>query len=311
MVGTAIKNLAMMKLLCGEENLSVVWLATTMLGLVSPERELAREQELKSTDLFWGGLIRRRSKVCRHQDSEASAFAIVDHIIAQQQPVVLSIQRQMLDEHRDVDQTDASRYLRRNVIQEQEKVQDRLARSAQELDEKLEAQETVEVEEVLERQRGYQQKLEEKTKSLAAMKLNMDKLREQKAQELSEREKEFAREKAAQNAKMAELDQQIRDLQAQRDDADKRAQADAEDRRKLEDSALQLLIQRDLAAIADIDRAIADRKREEEQVQRERQQIVKQESIFRHTMKVSLAETIVHGAVHFVGHAAAAICTVM
>ncbi|KAN0084765.1 P-loop containing nucleoside triphosphate hydrolase protein [Elaphomyces granulatus] len=177
MVGTATRNLAMMKLLCGEENLSIVWLATTMWGLVSPERGL-------STDQFWGGLI-------RHQDSETSAFAI-------HQPMALSIQRQMVDEHRNVDQTDAGRYLRQHVIREQEK----------ELDEKLDAQEVAEAEEVIERQRGYQQKLEEKTKSLTAMKLDMDKLREQKAQELAEREKEFAREKAAQDAKMAELNQQ-------------------------------------------------------------------------------------------------------
>jgi len=84
-------------------------------------------------------------------------------------------------------------------------------------------------EEVLERQRGYQQKLEEKTKSLAAMKLNMDKLREQKAQELSEREKGVrAREKAgAKCGKWRSWINRSEDLQAQRDDADKRAQADA------------------------------------------------------------------------------------
>ena len=94
----------------------------------------------------------KKISVFRHQDSEASAFAIFDHIVAQHQPVVLSIQRQLVDEHRDVDGTNADRYLRRNVIQEQEKVRDRLARSAQELDEKFEAQEVAEVEEVLERQ---------------------------------------------------------------------------------------------------------------------------------------------------------------
>jgi len=55
MVRNGDQNLAMMKLFMRvKKNLSVVWLATTMLGLVSPERELAREQELKSTDLFWG-----------------------------------------------------------------------------------------------------------------------------------------------------------------------------------------------------------------------------------------------------------------
>jgi hypothetical protein len=241
----------------------------------------------------------------------ASAFRIIDHIIAQRQYVALSIQREMVDERRDVDDTAAGRYLRRKVIQEQDKVQQRLARSAQELDEKLEAQETAEVEEVLERQREYQQKLEEKAKSLAAMKLDMDKLREQKAQEFTEREKEFEREKAAQEAIKAELDGQIRNLQTQRDVAVKQAQADAEGRNKLENTNLRLLIQRDLAIIADIDRAISDRKREEERLQRESQQVFKQENIFKHTMKVSLAEMMVHGAVHAVKHVATTICTVM
>jgi hypothetical protein len=217
----------------------------------------------------------------------------------------------MVDERREVDDTRAGRFLRRKVIQEQDKVQERLARSAQELDEKLEAQETAAVEEVLERQREYQRKLEEKAKSLAAMKLDMDTLREQKAEEFAEREKEFEREKATQDAKREELDGQIRDLQAQRDIAVKQAQADAEGKTKLENTNLQLIIERDLAIIADIDRAIADRKRKEEQVQREKQQVVKQENIFKHTMKVSLAEMMVHGAVHAVKHVAMVVCAVM
>lgn len=302
MVGTATRNLAMMELLCGEENLSVVWLTTTMWGLVSPERGLAREQELTSTDQFWGGLI--GSKVCRHQNSETSAFAIVDHIIAQHQPMALSIQRQMVDEQRDVDQTDAGRYLRRNVIREQEKVQNRLARGTQELKEKLDAHEAAEAEEVRERLRGYQQKLEEKTKSLTTMKLDMDKLREQKAQELAEKVKEFAREKAASDAKMVELAQQVRGLQAQKDNVLKRARADAENRRKLEDTALINIQLQHQKALANLERDIADKKREGEKVQHKKQQVVKQEGIFNHTMKVSLAQTLIHGV-------AAAVCIVM
>jgi GTPase SAR1 family protein len=103
MAGTAVQNLRMMKLLCGEENLGAVWLTTTMWGHSSQERELARELELTSTVEFWGGLIHLGSKVSRHHDSEASAFIIVDKIVEQNRPAVLRIQRQMVDEHREVD----------------------------------------------------------------------------------------------------------------------------------------------------------------------------------------------------------------
>ena len=303
----SIMDLEIMKLLCGEQNFGAVWLATTMWEVASPERGLKHEQELMSTNRFWAGLIRRGSKVCRHQDSEASAFAIVDQIIAHHQSVVLSIQRQMVDDYLEVDQTDAGRYLRRRIIQRQERVQDELSYISPMLNEAIKAQETAEVEEFRIDQRECQHRLEEDTRSLAAMKLNMDKLREQKAQELAERAKQFACDKAAQDAKIRELDQQIQDLQAQRDDADKRAKVDAESRRRLEDSNLQLLIQLNQVVIADLIGTIANRKREGQQMGSERKQAEKHESIFRHTMKVSLAETLVHSALN----GAAQQCTVM
>ena len=311
MVGTATKNIQMMQRLCGDQSLSAVWLATTMWGLVRPDVGDAREQELVSREQFWGSLVQRGSKVCRHQDSDVSAFAIIDRIIATHRPVVLSIQRQMVDEQRDVDQTDAGRFLRRKVIQEQDRVHDRLARSAEELDEKLAAHETADVEELLERQRGYQQNLDEKSKSLAAMRLDMDRLREQKAKEFAEREQDFLREKQAQEARMIELDQQVQDLQTQRDNAVRQAEDAAANRNQLEDANLQLLLQRDLAAIAGIDRAIEDRQAEERRVLQERAVVTKKENIFKKTMKVSMAETLVHGTMTVIGHAAMAMCVVM
>lgn len=311
MPGSATKNLEMMKLLCGDRGLSAIWLATTMWNHVSEEIGVRREQELISTEQFWGSLIRHGSSVCRHQDSDASAFAIIDSIVARKQTMTLSIQRQMVDERLDVDQTDAGRYLCRTVLKEQQKVRDRLARGAEELEKKLASQEAAEVEELLERQQEYQQKLDEKNQSLKALRLDMERLREVKAREFKQREQDFAQEKREQEAKMADLDRQLRDLQSQRNAAVKQAEEAAASRGKLEDINLQLVLQRDHAAIAEIDLAIAERKREEERVEREREQTAKKESIFRKTIKVSMAETLVHGALHFVGHVVTAACILM
>jgi GTPase SAR1 family protein len=311
MAGSATKNLEMMKLLCGDGSLSAVWLATTMWNHVSGEVGARREYELTSTEQFWGSLIRCGSSVHRHQDSDTSAFAIIDSILQRNRKVTLTIQRQMVDNHLDVDETDAGRYLCRTVHEEQRKVRDRLARSAEELEEKLESEQAAEVEEVLERQQEYQRKLEEKDQSLTAMRLDMERLREAKAREFQQREQDIAKEKKDQEAKMAELDCQVRDLQTQRDAAVKHAEEAAASRSKLEDSNLQLILQRDQAAIAEIDRAIAEHTREEERVASESKQTVKKENIFKHTMKVSMADSLVHGAFHVAGHVLAAACVVM
>lgn len=311
MAGTATKNLEMMKCLCGMENLPVINLATTMWELVNPALANAREQELIRDDRFWGSLVRKGSKVCRHYDSDTSAFAIIDRIIATQWPTVLKIQTQMVEEHLHVDQTDAGRQLRRNVIREQEKVRDRLARNAEELEEMIAAQETACVDELLERQEENQRKLDEKSQSLEAMRLDMDRLREQKAQEFAQREEEFAREKEAQAAQMSLLNKQVEELQQQRDDAQKQLEEDAKNRKQLEDSNFQLMLQRDQAALVEIDRAIADRKVEEERLLQMRAVTAKKESIFKHTLKTAGAETLVHIGFHAVGHVVSAMCLVM
>ncbi|KAK5054635.1 hypothetical protein LTR84_001526 [Exophiala bonariae] len=124
------------------------------------------------------------------------------------------------------------------------------------------------------------------------------------------REGDFAKEKEAQDAQMQELNRQLRELQTQRDQATKHAQEAAVKRTELENATLELMIQRDRAAIAAIDNAIAERTREEQRIQHQRTQTVK-ESVFKHTMKVSMAESLVHGALRVAGHAISAVCVVL
>ena len=66
MQGSAKKNLFMFKKLCGPNALRHVILATTMWDRVSEVEGRAREQELTSTDDFWGWMVSQGSRVCRH-----------------------------------------------------------------------------------------------------------------------------------------------------------------------------------------------------------------------------------------------------
>ena len=64
--GSALRNLFMFKKLCGPECLRGIVLATTMWGLVNPDDGDKRENQLRSTDDFWGEMEKGGSRVMRH-----------------------------------------------------------------------------------------------------------------------------------------------------------------------------------------------------------------------------------------------------
>jgi hypothetical protein len=105
--GAGMKNLRMFKKLCGEESLASVVLATTFWGSVDKDTALMREEQLKTKTDFWGGLIARGSSVFRQDDGQASAERIVSFLVQRRHPVVLEIQREMVDGKKTLDETAA------------------------------------------------------------------------------------------------------------------------------------------------------------------------------------------------------------
>jgi hypothetical protein len=110
---------------------------------------------------------------------------------------------------------------------------------------------------------------------------------------------------------MAELDRQLQGLQMQRDTAVKQAEEAAANRKKLEDTNLQLMLQKNQAAIAEIDCAMADRMREGKRVQQESKQTDKKKHSFRETMRVSMAKNLIHNVLRVARHVIAAACVLM
>ena len=113
MTGSAMKNLRMFRKLCGDDGLGSVVLATTFWSEAEErngrrkERELQNEQELMNDYSFWGGMIQRGSCVFRHYRDMETAMKIVDYLVSKRRPVVLDIQRQMVDHGLPLDQTSA------------------------------------------------------------------------------------------------------------------------------------------------------------------------------------------------------------
>lgn len=105
MRGTDRKNLRMFKKLCGEDNLSSVVLASTMWDGVDEKTGCIRENELRSS--FWATMVEKGSKVVRHDGGVDSAERIVNHILSRQQTITLDIQRELVHDGKQLQDTAA------------------------------------------------------------------------------------------------------------------------------------------------------------------------------------------------------------
>lgn len=215
--GTARKNLNMFKLLCGDENLHSVVLATTMRHKDIEIDASRRIEQLKSTPDFWGKMIDEGSKVFQHDNTRESAFMIIDYIIQKRERVTLSIQKQMVDEHMTIDQSSAGKLQREDIIKEKEKAGWRLRQRQEELEECLLQKENYKAQELLEEQEKYTKQLKQREEDIEALKMSVAQLQKEKeAQMVREEEKlrEFMTEQAA---KIEEMSREFESLQTTRE----------------------------------------------------------------------------------------------
>lgn len=216
MQGTAKKNLTMFRLLCGEESMRSVVLATTMWSKDTSEGEGMRQQqerrqkELVDTDEFWGNMVRHGSRVFKHTDTASSALEIVDHIIMRQQAVVPNIQRQIVDEDKDVEETSAGQEQSRICPKEKDKMKECLQQNQKRLDESRRKTESEETQQLLRESEKYQKQLEESKKRYQRLMMDFNTLRDEKKSRKSTESNE---------AKIAKLIQEVIALEMSNDAA--------------------------------------------------------------------------------------------
>ena len=108
----------MFRELCGEKTLKNVVLVTNMWGRVTPEDGESREQQLR--DKYFRAAIGKGAQLCRHTNTPKSAWAILRKIL-ENKPVVLKIQQELIDEHKDIGQTRAGAELKREMLEAEER----------------------------------------------------------------------------------------------------------------------------------------------------------------------------------------------
>ncbi|PON28999.1 hypothetical protein TGAM01_v202107 [Trichoderma gamsii] len=129
--GSSLRNLRILQNLCGADAFDRVVLATTMWSTLDSvegghEIGLQRCEELRHPE-FWGEMVQKKSIMKEHDGSLASAFSIISELIDKEGDVVLNIQRQMVDQNLSLDETDAGRYLQKDLIEAREKYEQEIA----------------------------------------------------------------------------------------------------------------------------------------------------------------------------------------
>lgn len=194
MGGISRRNFVMFRKLCGDETLKNVLLVTTMWANVDPKMGEAREAQLGTDELLFQPVIERGATMVRHDNTQQCAHNII-RAIMKNHPQVLRIQRELVDENKDISETGAGEELGRELAelarkhkQELQEVQEQMAIALEERD--------IETKKELEE---YQSKL----------KGEMDKA-EQDRERLS---KEYAEEKKRSDERLAQL---RKDLEAEK-----------------------------------------------------------------------------------------------
>jgi len=109
----------MFRQLCGADALQNVVIMTNMWGSVSQEVGESREQELATKEHFFKPVLDKNAKLLRHYNTLESAHAVLRHLV-HNRPMALRIQQEIVDERKDLNDTDAGMEVGRE-LREQEK----------------------------------------------------------------------------------------------------------------------------------------------------------------------------------------------
>ncbi|KKA23966.1 hypothetical protein T310_2007 [Rasamsonia emersonii CBS 393.64] len=134
MTESSLRNLTMLRKLCGTRHLSHVILATTMWDKVSEEEGSRREAELVAEGKWWGDMQQRGAIVRRYDNTKKGATALVKELIGIQ-PFLLEIQREIGVEKKSLIDTAAGKSVLKtlNDIQKQHEEDLRLVKEEMQL----------------------------------------------------------------------------------------------------------------------------------------------------------------------------------
>ncbi|KAL4871500.1 hypothetical protein BDV12DRAFT_194266 [Aspergillus spectabilis] len=233
MQGSAKKNLVMFRQLCGEEALKKVILVTTMWDKVPAEEGTRREQELINTAEFWGWMLGKGSTFHRHNNTEASARGIVTRLAGHKAPITTDLQRQLVDEHRSLDQTSAGRELQSEMLKEKAK----WAQEKKEIEQQMHAaikQHDRETEQIMREERDRYTKMIKKVENdTGTLRSTMNNLLAERDRRVARVEQQMKEQQAAHKAELERFSERQRRIEKEKAELEKQQrQREKEEQRR-------------------------------------------------------------------------------
>jgi len=182
--GLAVKNFRMFRELCGEKTLKNVVLMTNMWGRVTPQDGLDREQQLR--DEYFLAAIAKGAQLRRHNNTPESARAILRKIL-ENDPVTLRIQRELIDEGKDIRQTRAGAELNREINEVVEKYQDEIKEMEENMQKAIEDKDEEAREEFEGEKRRMQEEMERRQRELEEMQSKFEDARREMEERINAR----------------------------------------------------------------------------------------------------------------------------
>lgn len=121
---TAVKTFEIFKKICGHEALRNVLLVTSRWDGIDEAKGADRERQLK--EKFWAYMVDRGSNISRFHGDRDSAISLVSQLLVRDK-VVLQLQKELVDEGKDLNDTVAGSYVDDNLEKLKQQVKDELA----------------------------------------------------------------------------------------------------------------------------------------------------------------------------------------
>lgn len=211
MSGTSKRNFRIFRELCGETTLRNVLVVTNMWGNVDPKIGEERERELGENDKLFRPVLEKGGRLLRHDNTEASARAILHHLV-DNQAAALAIQHEIVDENRDLVHTSAGVELVRTLKEQAQRQAEEIKNLRAEMEVATRAKDEAhnELQEEVERKRGDIERIQRDVERMAT---------------------DFVAEKARLEGRIAQMEadnqryvESLRELQDQVDDARKKVE---------------------------------------------------------------------------------------
>ncbi|KAI2471104.1 P-loop containing nucleoside triphosphate hydrolase protein [Annulohypoxylon bovei var. microspora] len=186
MQGSVKKNLLMFKKLCGPKALQHVILATSMWErLTSEDMGVKRENELVQTEEFWGWMTRQGSQVRRHHNTWESAKDLLQIFVSSNDaPITLKIQEEIVDKHKNLNETSAGIELDSALAQEREKYRRELDEMKTEMKEALAARDHETAEIIRQTQQEVLDKIKHLDRDRQELKVSFENMYQERAAQL-------------------------------------------------------------------------------------------------------------------------------